>query len=155
MNVAGPDMRPLAAIALLLVSAAAGDSNDEAIKKEREKYQGVWQVASLEIDGAKASDENIEKIRVINDADGGWRLEVDGQIIARGTSKIDPTKKPKTTDLTETEGDAQGKTFLGIYELMDDERKVCYAPADKDRPDDFTAPAGSGRILAVLKRVKK
>ena len=150
--------RSFVAFGLLLVAAipvSAGDPHDEVVKKEREKYQGLWQVVSLEIDGTKASDEDTAKIKVINDADGGWRLEVDSQIIARGTSKIDPTKKPKTTDLTETEGDAQGKTFLGIYEQGDDERRVCYAQVDKDRPDDFIAPAGSGRILAVLKRVKK
>jgi uncharacterized protein (TIGR03067 family) len=146
------------AVGLLLAAAvplSAGDSNDEAVKKEREKYQGVWQVVSLEVDGNKASDEDARKIKVINGVDGGWTLEVDGQVLARGTSKIDPTKKPKTADLTETEGEAQGKTFLGIYEQGDDERKVCYAAPEKERPDDFSAPAGSERFLAVLKRLKK
>ena len=119
------------------------------------KYEGTWQVVSLEIDGNKTDEQDAKKITVVNEADGKWRLEVDGKVIARGTSEIDPTKKPKAIDLTETEGDDKGKTALGIYEIGDDERKVCYAKAGMERPDDFSAPAGSGRILAVLKRLKK
>ena len=135
--------------------AVAGDAKDEAIKKDRMKFEGTWQVVSLEIDGNKAEEQDAKKITVVNEADGKWRLEVDGKVIARGTSEIDPTKKPKAIDLTETEGDDKGKTALGIYEVGDDERKVCYAKAGMERPDDFSAPAGSGRILAVLKRLKK
>ena len=143
-------------VGLLLAAAVplatAGDAKDEAIKKDRMKYEGTWQVVSLEVDGNKADEQDAKKITVVNEADGKWRLEVDGKVIARGTSEIDPTKKPKAIDLTETEGDDKGTTALGIYEVGDDERKVCYAKAGMERPDDFSAPAGSGRILAVLKR---
>jgi uncharacterized protein (TIGR03067 family) len=146
-------------VALFLAAAvplaAAGDAKEEAIKKDQMKYEGVWQVVSLEIDGNKTDEQDAKKITVVNEADGKWRLEVDGKVIARGTSEIDPTKKPKAIDLTGTEGDDKGKTVLGIYEIGDDERKVCYAKAGMERPDDFSAPAGSGRILAVLKRLKK
>ncbi len=135
--------------------AAAGDAKEEAIKKDRMKYEGTWQVVSLEIDGNKTDEQDAKKITVVNEADGKWRLEVDGKVIARGTSEIDPAKKPKAIDLTETEGDDKGTTALGIYEVGDDERKVCYAKAGMERPDEFSAPAGSGRILAVLKRLKK
>ena len=135
--------------------AVAGDAKDEAIKKERMKFEGAWQVVSLEIDGNKAEEQDAKKITVVNEADGKWRLEVEGKVIARGTSEIDPTKKPRAIDLTETEGDDKGKTALGIYEIGDDERKVCYAKAGMERPDGFSAPAGTGRILAVLKRLKK
>ena len=146
------------AAGLLLAAAAplpAADAKDEAIKKDRMKYEGTWQVVSLVVDGDKSDEQDARKITVVNEADGRWTLEVDGKVIARGTSEIDPTKKPKAIDLTETEGDDKGKTALGIYELGDDERKVCYAKAGMERPADFSAPAGSGRILAVLKRVKK
>jgi uncharacterized protein (TIGR03067 family) len=146
-------------VALFLAAAVplavAGDAKEEAIKKDRMKYEGVWQVVSLEIDGNKAEEQDAKKITVVNETDGKWRLEVEGKVIARGTSEIDPTKKAKAIDLTETEGDDKGKTALGIYEIGDDERKVCYTTEGTQRPDDFSAPAGSGRILAVLKRLKK
>jgi uncharacterized protein (TIGR03067 family) len=145
-------------VGLLLAGASAltaGDAREEAIKKDRKRYEGTWQVVSLEVDGNKANEEDAKKITVINEADGKWAIEVEGKVVAKGTSEIDPTKKPKTVDLTMTEGDDKGKTFLGIYELADDTRKVCLAQAGKDRPTELASSAGSGHILAVLKRVKK
>jgi uncharacterized protein (TIGR03067 family) len=133
----------------------AGDARDEATRKDRKKYEGTWQVVSLEVDGNKAGEEDARKITVINAADGHWTLEAEGKVVARGTSVIDPTRKPKTVDLTVTEGKDKGKTALGIYEFSDDTRTVCLAPAGKRRPTEFAAPSGSGHILAVLKRVKK
>jgi len=133
----------------------ADDAKEEAIKKERKRYEGTWQVISLEVDGNKAGEEDAKKIAVVNGADGKWSIEVDSKVIARGTSKIDPTKKPKAVDLTTTEGDSKGETVLGIYEFGDDSRKVCFAQAGMERPAEFASTPGSGRILAVLKRVKK
>jgi uncharacterized protein (TIGR03067 family) len=132
----------------------AADDKDKAIKDDRKKYEGTWQVVSLEVDGNKAGEDDAKKITVINEADGKWAVEAEGKVIARGASEIDPTKKPKTVDLTVTEGDNKGKTYLGIYEFGDDTRKVCLAPSGKDRPKEFTSPSGSGHILAVLKQVK-
>jgi uncharacterized protein (TIGR03067 family) len=148
----------LLALGLLLAAGAAltaADAKDEAIKKDRQKYAGTWQVVSLEVDGNQAAEENARKITVINEMDGQWTIEVEGKVIARGTSEIDPTKKPKSVDLTQTEGEAKGQTVLGIYELGDDTRKVCLGQPGKERPTEFSSTAGGGHILAVLKRVKK
>jgi uncharacterized protein (TIGR03067 family) len=134
---------------------ADSDAKDDAIKKDRKKYEGTWQVVSLEVDGNKTNEEDAKKILVINEVDGKWVIEVEGKVVERGTSVIDPTKKPKTVDLATTEGENSGKTVLGIYEFGDDTRKVCLAQSGKERPTEFSAPAGSGHILAVLKRVKK
>jgi uncharacterized protein (TIGR03067 family) len=92
---------------------------------------------------------------VVNDIDGKWSIRVDGKVVARGTSKIDPTSKPRAIDLTQTEGQGKGKTSRGIYEVEGDTRKVCIAEAGKERPTTFSSPADSGHILAVFKRLKK
>ena len=133
----------------------AGDAKDEAIKKDRKKYEGTWQVVALEVDGNKLPEEDAKKFTVVNEADGKWAIEVEGKVIARGTSEIDPTKKSKAVDLTVTEGDNKGQTVLGIYEFGDDTRKVCLGQPDKGRPTEFSSKAGGGHILAVLKRVNK
>jgi uncharacterized protein (TIGR03067 family) len=103
----------------------------------------------------KAAEKDAKKISVINEADGKWAIEVDGKVAARGTSKIDPTKKPRAVDLTVTEGDSKGKTALGIYQFEADTRTVCYAQPGKERPAAFSSTVGSGHILVVLKRLKK
>lgn len=101
------------------------------------------------------SDDDAKAFKVINEADGKWAIEQDGKVVARGTSEIDPTKKLKTVDLTQTEGDSKGQKLLGIYEFGEDTRKVCLAQSGKDRPTEFSSPAGSGQIFAVLKKIKK
>jgi uncharacterized protein (TIGR03067 family) len=145
----------LALLFALTTPLAAGDAGDEAIKKERKRYEGTWQVVMLEVAGNKVAEQDAKKITVINEADGKWSIEAAGQVIARGTSVLDPTKKPKTVDLTATEGDNKGKTSLGIYELDDDTRKVCVAQPGMERPTEFSTTTGGGHLLAVLKRVKK
>jgi uncharacterized protein (TIGR03067 family) len=136
-------------------TAAAGDAKEEAVKKDRKKYEGTWQAVSLTADGNEASEEDVKKITVVNEADGKWAVQVEGKFVARGTSKIDPTKEPKEIDLTTTEGEGEGKTARGIYEVGEDDRKVCFAPPGKERPAEFASRLGTGNIFVVFKRVKK
>ena len=127
---------------------------NEVIRKERQKYQGFWQAVSVEADGKKASAEDAKKVLIINEEDGRWTIQVEGQVFARGISTMDPSKNPKEMDLTATEGSIKGKTYLGIYEIDKDFRKVCYSEPGKDRPTAFSSKEGSGNILAVFHRQK-
>ncbi|HVX62810.1 MAG TPA: TIGR03067 domain-containing protein [Pirellulales bacterium] len=148
-----------AGAALWLVSfgslLTADDAEPNAIKKERGKFAGKWQVVSAVLDGAELKGKYVEQVAVINESDGRWAIVFDDDTIIRGTSEIDPTKYPKTVDLTITEGENVGQTILGIYEFNADTRKICIADAGKERPKQFLAPAGSGRSLVLLKRLKK
>ncbi len=135
---------------------AAGDSAKEAaIKKDRAQFKGTWRVVSLVVDGNKAPDSDAQKIIVTNHADGTWVVKVGDKEVARGTSTIDPTKKPKTLDFVPTVGSNQGKTHLGLYELKGDSRKLCFVAPGKDRPTEFSSTPGSGHILVVFRRDKK
>ncbi len=135
----------------LTPAALAGDG----VLKDRKAYVGTWQATSVTINGNKAKDEDVRKARVVNEADGRWAILVEGKALFRGTHKIDPTKKPRAIDMLCTEGDAKGKTYLGIYELRNDTRKVCYAEAGEKRPTEFSSKPGSQHILAEFRRVKK
>jgi uncharacterized protein (TIGR03067 family) len=129
--------------------------NDDLTKKDLKQFEGTWQVASLEVNGNKTEPNDLKKIFVINEADGVMSVESEGKIVIRAKLTIYPTQKPKTVDMTGTDGDSNGKTMLGIYEFEGETRKVCYAETGKERPTDFSAPEGSGRYSIVLKRVKK
>jgi len=135
----------------------AEDAKDDAIKQERMKFFGEWQVVALEIDGNQVKEEDVKKFKAVNGADGTWNISIEGEIKLQGTSEIDPSKEPKAVDLTVTEGETKGETMLGVYEFSDenDTRKVCFAKPGDKRPGEFSAPAGSGRMLATLKRIKK
>lgn len=154
-------LRFLPAVAFLFLGItsllAAEDAKDDAIKTERMKFFGEWQVVSLEIDGNQVQKEDVKKFKVVNGADGTWNITIEGEIKLQGTSAIDPAKEPKTVDLMITEGENKGETMLGVYEFSDENntRKVCFAKPGDERPGKFSSPAGSGRMLAVLKRIKK
>src|SRR5438105_11472871 len=91
--------------AFFLTSGLAGDSaKEKAIKRDRQLYMGKWRVVALEINGNKSSEDDAKRITVVNGADGTWSVQVGDNEIAKGTSKIDPTKKPKTIDFTPSVG---------------------------------------------------
>ncbi len=133
----------------------ADQAKEEAIKKDRAKYEGIWRVVSLEIDGNKVADKHANKITVTNHADGTWIIKVDGKEVSKGTSKIDPTHKPKTIDFMQTGGTKKAQTSFGIYEVSGQTRKLCFAPPGKDRPTEFSAKQGSGHFLVVFQRESK
>lgn len=148
----------LTAIGLLLAitasAAGADDAKDEAIKKDRKQIEGTWRAVALDVDGNKASDEDAKKITVVNGPDGTWTLFSEGKEVGKGTNSFDPTKKPKTIDFTPTEGEGKGNLYLGIYELGENTRKLCFAPPGKDRPTDFISMPGSEHILVTFEREK-
>ena len=43
---------------------------------------------------------------------------------------------------------------MGIYQIDDDTRKLCFAPSGKDRPTEFSSKPGSGHFLVIFERVK-
>lgn len=139
---------------LLTATASADEAKDEAIKQDRKRIQGTWQVASLTVNGNKAKDEDARKITVVNGDDGTWSVRSEGEEISKGTSTFDPTKQPRTIDFTPTEGGGKGDHFLGIYQLGKDTRKLCFAPAGKDRPTEFSSTPENQHILVTFERVK-
>jgi uncharacterized protein (TIGR03067 family) len=134
--------------------ASADDAKDEAIKKDRKMIEGTWRIVALEVNGNKSSDEDAKKLSVVNGPDGVWSLLSEGKEVAKGTNSFDPTKKPKTIDFTITEGGGKGNVHLGIYELGEKTRKLCFAPTGKDRPTEFSSTAGSEHILVTFEREK-
>lgn len=127
---------------------------DDAIKRDRQRIEGTWLVASLEMSGNKAMDEDAKKLKVVIGADGSWNVTVEGNEVNQGTSTIDPLKSPKTIDFTPTVGDDKGKLSLGIYKVVENTLKFCVAPSDKGRPSEFTSTPGNEQILLTLEREK-
>lgn len=146
----------------LFASAQFGvaDSPDEsAIKRDRSRIAGTWQVTQLIVNGNEMDAENRERFRVKNGDDGTWTLLADDKVIGGGTSTLDPGKKPKQIDFTLTQGEGSGRRFVGIYKLNDDRRSLCFAAEennapDRGRPAEFEAKAGDERILVRFRRIK-
>jgi uncharacterized protein (TIGR03067 family) len=130
------------------------EAKNEAIRTDRKIIEGTWRIVALEVDGKKTNEEDARKLIVVNGSDGTWRLRSEEKEISQGTSVFDPTRKPKTIDFTSTVGEEKGKQHLGVYEIGEETRKLCFAPAGKERPTEFSSPSGSGHILVTFERVK-
>ena len=135
-------------------AAIADDSKDEAIKKDRKQIEGTWRIVALEADGKKAMEEDAKKLTMVNGPDGTWSLRSEDKEISKGISTFDPTTKPKSIDFTPTEGEGKGDQNLGIYEIGENTRTMCFAPPGKDRPTEFSSKPGSQRILIMFQREK-
>jgi len=75
-----------------------------------------------------------------------------GNIVERGSFKIDETKKPMTIDLIISEGDAAGKTQLGVIEVTETTMRGNLNTAGESvRPKDFAPVDGFFAFTAKKK----
>jgi uncharacterized protein (TIGR03067 family) len=138
--------------AFLLLPAAV--LQDDAAKKELDKLQGSWTATEYEYNGNKGDANFVKQIKMIC-KDDKYTQKIGDEVVEEGTHKLDPTKKPKTMDITVTAGQEKGKMQLAIYELEGDTLKICAAMhGAKERPKEFSAKAGSSQLLIVFKRDK-
>jgi len=145
-------VRTLAVLVVGLLIAADDAKSDN--KKDMEKMQGEWTMASGERNGQAIPDEFVQSLkRTIKG--NQYTVKREDEVINGGTYTIDATKSPKAIDLKVTEGQAAGQEMHGIYELDGDTIKICYANPGKPRPTEFTAKEGSEQTLATWKRAKK
>jgi uncharacterized protein (TIGR03067 family) len=139
------------------VGFAASDTlaDDKAdLEKEVRKFQGTWTIESSEYGGQKLPDEQLKAFIVVYEGDKHTVKNGD-QVVQVGTQKIDPTKSPKTIDVTMTEGPNKGAVMLGIYEIDGDTLKACFDAEGKKRPTEFKSAPGSQTFVNIHKRVKK
>jgi uncharacterized protein (TIGR03067 family) len=141
-------------VAAVGLSRAADDAKEDAVKKELRALKGMWKPIAREVDGKKISDEELKDVTVTYEETGKLTVRRGDMILLAGIDKLDPTKNPKMTDLTYTEGENKGKTSLGIYEIEGDTLRTCRALPGNKRPTEFSAKAGSGHALTLSKREK-
>lgn len=133
-------------------AAVAADGGEaDAVREARARYAGTWKVVSIESDGNRSAQEG-RSIVVTNAPDGSWTLTVDGREVSRGTSRMDPLATPAEIDIEVTEGEGRGGTLLGIYEVTDTTRRLCFRGSDGWRPREFATTQGCGAVLVTFER---
>jgi RNA polymerase sigma factor (sigma-70 family) len=137
----------------------ADAKGEQAVKNELEKLQGTWILVGGGFKGREDPEEDIQKVLesnhwqklVISDKNFTWGSVIDEEAM-KGTLALDPTRRPKTIDLTFTR---DGKTVTGkcIYQLDGDTLKLSYG--EPDRPTEFkTTPDSDMPRLYIWKRKK-
>ena len=130
---------------IMLGAVGAGDA-----KKDLDKFAGAWNLSELTYDG-KAHNLKFKIVFKGNEGTVEGNDKVTNEY-AKIKFKLDSAAKPKTMDITIAAGSQADATMEGIYELKDDELRICVKVFGKDRPKEFAAPEGSSIVLLMLKR---
>jgi uncharacterized protein (TIGR03067 family) len=133
-------------------SALADDKAD--LERETKKFQGTWTIESSVTGDEEIPPGELKGVVVIFEGDKHTVKKGD-EIIQVGTQKLDPSKSPKTIDVTMSEGPHKGAVMLGIYEIDGDTLRVCFDPQGKKRPTEFKSAPGSENFVNVHKRIKE
>jgi uncharacterized protein (TIGR03067 family) len=145
----------LCAVGFAACGGSATRAEDKAdLEKEIRKFQGTWTFESSEAGGKKLPADVLKGL-ILTFEGAKHTVKKGDEILQVGTQKLDPSKSPKTIDVTMTEGPNKGAVMLGIYEFEGDTLKVCFDPEGKKRPTEFKSPPGSNNFVNVHKRVKK
>jgi uncharacterized protein (TIGR03067 family) len=139
-------------LAGMVAVVTAEETREAAIKQDLQQLQGTWRAVQLVLDGQLVAESEVRKLTVVNGSDGSWTLRVEENDIGGGTSTIDPGQTPKTIDLTVTKGDGKGDQYVGIYEMGEKTRKLCFVQKGNERPTELTSTPGSERILVTFQR---
>jgi uncharacterized protein (TIGR03067 family) len=139
-------------LTLAVVFMLAADDSKDA-RSDAKMIEGAWTVESIEVDGQKTPDDEIKKFKLTIDGDK-YALTNEVGVISKGKLKLDSSKKPKTMDITPSEGDNSGQEMAGIYELDGMKLKVCYCRPGGDRPNKFSADSGSGQTMVKATKAK-
>lgn len=137
-----------------LGAAACGADEQPDVAKELKKFAGTWTFESVEAGGKEVPIDAFKGIEIIFEG-SKYTVKKGDQVLESATQKLDPTRSPKTFDVTVTEGPNKGSVILGIYEVSEDTLKGCFDPTGKKRPTEFKTAADSPVTLVVHKRVKK
>ncbi len=140
-------------LGLVACGRTAARPEDKAdVEKELKKFQGTWTFESVE-EGSKEVPAAEFKGMTVSFEGNKYFVKKGDELVQTATQKIDPSKSPKSLDVTVADGPNKGAVMLGIYEISGDTLKVCFDPVGKKRPTEFKT-TGS-QTLVIHKRLKK
>ena len=141
----------IAALGVLL-TACNRQAPPAAPKTDLDRFQGTWYLVSAMQDGKALDQDKVKQTTIVFKGDT-FRFPGSAEYATskEGTIKLDENKTPKEMDAISTEKE----TMLGIYALEENGYKVCFAPAGKPRPTEFSSAPGSGYILQSWQRQNK
>lgn len=128
-------------------------------KSELAKLQGVWTVASYEVEGEKLPGKDSRSaMTIIGDKWVMMWVEDDENVKSEcGILKItDPEKSPLAVDFVHLDGQHKGSTVFATVKVDGDSLKFCYRDRAEDRPTEFKTKAGDTNCgLVTFNRQKK
>src|SRR5205823_4339184 len=97
------------ALAIWHAAAQSADPTKDVSKRELERLEGVWTIISKEVRGQKSPGEEVKQMQLTIKGNRWVMTHANGS--DKATIRIDPTKNPKTIDLTWSSLGAMGSSL--------------------------------------------
>lgn len=138
-------------LGLVLLTTATRADDPPSARDELQALQGTWQVEGWE-EGGKAVAAADLKTRGVFFGGNVFVFRRDGKLHQAGAVQLDPSKTPRTVNLSVKDGVGRDGVMLGVYARTGDTLKLCFDPLGQTRPDGFKPDAKSGFALVTLKK---
>lgn len=151
-------MRWVVALFLVIITFWTGGLADDppktpSVKDELQLLQGTWQVSEWD-EAGKALTDREKKDRTVFFGGNIFIFRKGEKVVQAGTIQLDPSKTPRTMNLSVKEGEGKDGVLLAIYSLDNNTLKLCFDPAGQTRPGKFKPDAKDALTVASLQKPK-
>ena len=130
-------------------AAQAAKPAAPAMSKVLAQVQGTWMFTHTNGQPLEGSGQEI----LVTITDNKYVQTLNGQVVERGTFKIDDTRKPWTIDISITEGQEAGQSQVGVVQVTGDTMVGKLADTGvTTRPTDFSQSEGAFVFTAVRRK---
>ena len=139
------------AASVMLVAAASNPPAQDAaaVGRALATLQGTWNI--MTVNGQLLTD--VPQTGSLTFKGDTYAQTMNGQVVERGTIKVDPSKKPMFIDIRTTIGHAAGSAQIGLVQVVGDTMTLkTNTYATPMRPADFKPQ--EWYVLIVAKRAK-
>lgn len=144
----------LVAVGLLAATALGDDNQDEAdqrAKKNLERWQGSFELVLMIDDGKQMTGGSLKSRKLTVEGDK-YHFQ-NGEFNERGSYRFDLAQDPKHLDIVVGDGADKGKVYLAVFDVTDEQVRICFEKKNERRPEKMSGAKGSGAVLEVWKKV--
>jgi len=112
---------------------------------------GTWQVVRAELGGQPMPADAAEHVELEFTAHT-YTVRFGGESTDHGRYQLALEAEVPAIAMTGLSGENTGRTLPGIFQLVGDRLRICFALEGTVAPDAFAAPAGTLNYLATYRR---